>query len=403
MKILHISYSDGIGGAAIATTRLHKAFLKNGIKSELWCVKKISDQEFVKTINHKFLEKLNSLKNLVNQFILRLFGIRNFKSLSLNIWHSGLAKKINKTSFDIIILHWINAETISCKELIKINKPVIWVFHDLWPISGITHYPFNITSFENKPSFFERKIDKLFYNYKKEIWKNFTPHIVTVSSWLKNVVQEEGFFSNSKINIIHNTLDLNIFKPVDYSDFRKSIDPADNKKIVLFGAPNLSVKRKGGDLLINSLKEIPNSLRNDIIILTFGMGKINIKGFNCINLGETNNTLFLAKLYNISDVMCVPSRQETFGQTAVEAQACGTPVVAFNASGLIDVINHKKTGYLAKPYDVKDYSLGIQMLLKNGRDMYSDKCRSLVLKRFNEDKIVEKFINIINLKLNQMK
>ena len=72
MKILHISYSDGIGGAAIATTRLHKAFLKNGIKSELWCVKKISDQEFVKTINHKFLEKLNSLKNLVNQSILRL-------------------------------------------------------------------------------------------------------------------------------------------------------------------------------------------------------------------------------------------------------------------------------------------------------------------------------------------
>ena len=133
------------------------------------------------------------------------------------------------------------------------------------------------------------------------------------------------------------------------------------------------------------------------------MGKINIKGFNCINLGETNNTLFLAKLYNISDVMCVPSRQETFGQTAVEAQACGTPVVAFNTSGLIDVINHKETGYLAKPYDVKDYSLGIQMLLENGRDMYSDKCRSLVLKRFNEDKIVEKFINIINLKLNQIK
>ena len=127
---------------------------------------------------------------------MKLLGIKDYKAVSLNIWYSGLTKKINKSSFDVIILHWINAETISCNEISKIKKPIIWVFHDFWPINGIIHYPFNITSFSKQPSFFLKQINKLMYNYKKRLWKNFNPQIVAVSKWLKECIEKSVIFEN---------------------------------------------------------------------------------------------------------------------------------------------------------------------------------------------------------------
>ena len=60
-----------------------------------------------------------------------------------------------------------------------------------------------------------------------------------------------------------------------------------------------------------------------IQIVSFGMGKISLVDYSCLNLGLINNEELLSKLYSIADVMCVPSRQETFGQTASEAIAYG--------------------------------------------------------------------------------
>ena len=67
--------------------------------------------------------------------------------------------------------------------------------------------------------------------------------------------------------------------------------------------------------------------------------------------------------------MVVPSKIESFGQTASEAQACGVPVVAFNATGLKDIIKHKQTGFLAKPYNWEEIYEGIVWLLNNEKQL----------------------------------
>jgi glycosyltransferase involved in cell wall biosynthesis len=61
--------------------------------------------------------------------------------------------------------------------------------------------------------------------------------------------------------------------------------------------------------------------------------------------------------------MVVPSRQESFGQTASEAHCCGTPVLAFDVTGLSDIIVHQQTGYLAKAFDPIDLAKGLVWIL----------------------------------------
>ena len=60
----------------------------------------------------------------------------------------------------------------------------------------------------------------------------------------------------------------------------------------------------------------------------------------------------------------MPSRIESFCQTASEANSCGIPVVSYNVGGLIDIIKHKETGYLASPFDIKDFANGILWILE---------------------------------------
>jgi glycosyltransferase involved in cell wall biosynthesis len=65
------------------------------------------------------------------------------------------------------------------------------------------------------------------------------------------------------------------------------------------------------------------------------------------------------------DVVVIPSRIENLPQIGTEAQACGTPVVAFDCSGLPDVVEHRCTGYLARAYDADDLAAGIHWTIEH--------------------------------------
>ena len=82
-------------------------------------------------------------------------------------------------------------------------------------------------------------------------------------------------------------------------------------------------------------------------------------GFPTYYLGQLKDSYSLKALYSASDILLVPSRVESFCNTACEAQTCGTPVVSFKVGGLIDIVKHKKSGYLASPFDIKDFANGI--------------------------------------------
>jgi len=106
----------------------------------------------------------------------------------------------------------------------------------------------------------------------------------------------------------------------------------------------------------------------------------------------------LAKIYSAADVMVVPSIQEVFGQTATEALACGTPVVAFGATGLLDIVEHQSNGYLAQPFSPDDLWQGIDWVLsdKDRRKRLSNNARKTAIEKFCQKVVVKNYIDLYN-------
>jgi len=143
--------------------------------------------------------------------------------------------------------------------------------------------------------------------------------------------------------------------------------------LLLFGAvggtrdPN-----KGFDLLKSALDHLRGELDGlELVVLGQLAPKdpINL-GFPIHYTGHLHDDISLRLFYSAADAVVVPSRIESLSNCGIEALACGTPVVAFDVCGLLDVVTHKENGYLANHFDTIDLAQGIQWVL-NGDDRRS--------------------------------
>ena len=170
----------------------------------------------------------------------------------------------------------------------------------------------------------------------------------------------------------------------------------EDKKIILFGAMGaLSDPRKGFKELEASLKNLTNENYECVV---FGSSKKqdskNI-GLKIHYLGNINDDVSLVTLYNAVDIMIVPSLQENLSNAIMESLACATPVVGFDIGGNSDMIEHKKSGYLAKPFDVNDLADGIKYILNNSNyDEFCRNARKKVLNQFDYKVVSQKYIHL---------
>lgn len=169
-----------------------------------------------------------------------------------------------------------------------------------------------------------------------------------------------------------------------------------DKKLVLFGAMGAtSDPRKGFKELSDAMGKLTSQ---DIEFVVFGSSKPQNApnlGFKTHYLGSLHDDVSLVTLYSAVDIMIVPSLQEAFGQTASEAMACETPVVAFGATGLLDIVDNKVNGYLAKPFDATDLKDGIEWVLNSSN--YEELCvnaRKKVLKEFDSVVVAKRYMEL---------
>lgn len=173
------------------------------------------------------------------------------------------------------------------------------------------------------------------------------------------------------------------------------------KKLILYGALNSTIdKRKGYQFLEPTFQELAKSGWGDKAeLIVFGASEpLNTPdmGMKTQYRGHIHEDVSLAILYAAADVMLVPSNQEAFGQTASEAMACGTPVVSFGITGLLDVIEHTRTGYLAHPFETEDLAKGIEWVLTDDErwQLLSRQARRKVENEFAIEIVAQRFAGL---------
>ena len=402
-KVLHVAYSRDIGGASIAMQRIHDSLVNLNVSSKILTI--IGDRNFTDSMLFK-----TRLSQKVHNFFVRLLGVviravqkTNYKTTrSINIIPSGLAKFINNSDFDIVHFHWIGNETISIKEISSIKKTIVWTMHDLWAVLGAEHnnisnsirYKDGYNRHNKISGYFGVDIEQFTWYRKKKYWQNINFNIVAVSNWEKSVFQQSFLFRKFKITVIGNPIDKNIWYPADKDKSRTSLSLPTDTKLILYGANHFLIDPiKGFELFKSSLQYLK---LKDFQIICFGSTvPVEIEDLKVHNFGKINDVNLLIALYSCADVYVLPSLQETFGQTALEAISCNTPVVAFKGSGIDDIIDHKINGYLATPYSCDDLAKGIAWTIDNlskEKKIYNEE----VYKKFSMDVIGTKYLNLYN-------
>lgn len=379
MNILNVNAHDISGGAARAAYRIHKGLQEIGISSKMLVQSKTSNDKSVIGPGNKLKIELAPLRPIADSAFKKLFS-GGSKTIFTPAWlpFSGIPSQTNSISPDIVHLHWICEGMLRIEQLKRFNKPIVWTLHDMWPFTGGCHYSNGCELFKqacgncpqlNRSS--KNDLSRSVLTRKKKAWSKLDITIVTPSNWLAGCAKESSLFSGHRIEVIHNGLNLDLFKPINKTTARKIWNLPNSKRLILFGAMRAANDhRKGFDLLYESLKQLTAKWSGKAELVVFGSSEPKKPpdfGLPVHYLGHLQNNVSLSLLYSETDIMVVPSRQDNLPNTVVESLACGTPAVAFDIGGMPDIIDHKVNGYLAKPFDTTDLAAGIDWVISDDK------------------------------------
>ena len=225
--------------------------------------------------------------------------------------------------------------------------------------------------------------------------------IVTVSKYSsKKIVQLYGV-DKTKIRIVPNGVDLQRFNPVEDREEVKQRIEANNKPRVLF--VGRLIPRKGVHFLIEAARYVVKERKETLfVIVGDGPLKNHLISYsekqgvseNIVFLGDVHDDV-LPELYNCADVFTLPSIQEGQGMALLEAQAAAKPVVAFNVSGVNEIVLDKETGTLVEP-DSHELANAILNLLSNRllREKMGNRGRKFMSESFSWDICAQKMLQV---------
>lgn len=411
MKILHLIGGELSGGAARGAYWLHKGLLKVGVDSKILTN---SNETFgdstIKSIALTNKEKIiNRFRSRIDQIPLIPYSKRQKTIFSTSIYGYNVRKDPLFDWAEIIHLHWINGGFVNIRHISTIRKPIIWTMRDMWPMTGGCHYSMGCERYIERcgkcpelNSNMNLDISRVIWHRKKKLMRKGIKY-VAISSWLKECAAKSSLLRESQIAVIPNCINTQKYYPLNRDIVREIMGIRKNEKVILTGAISIDEdKRKGFELFKSALVQLINNNilgKMELFILVFGTNNNGI--LNDIPLkkkcaGYLHDDLSLLLYYNAADVYVLPTKEEAFGKTFIEAMACGTPCVTFNHGGPKDIIEHKKTGYLSEAFSTDDLARGIEWVLEDEErwQTLSRRAREKVELEYAIGKIARRYVDL---------
>ncbi len=367
-----------------------------------------NDEEVVKK-NILLRRPIDRFRPRLDALVPRLNGYHARSYFSSNLIPSNLSNQVNRLDNENIVhAHWINGGFVGIDDLSRINKPVVWTLHDMWPMTGGCHYDSECGRYKDLcgmcPALGSKKSDDLssFIHRKKlKGWRGKNITIICPSNWMAGCAGKSSLFQRHRIEVIPNGIDANVYLPRE-ANVRQKFGFSPEKKIILFGAADASDDRKGLKYIKEAIKELyvhHSVLIKNIEVAIFGASDRNMMmnlPVRCHMVGSLSNDDSLAELYSAADVFVVPSLQDNLPNTIMESLSCGTPVVGFDVGGIADLIHHKINGFLSEEKNSASLLKGIVWVLGD-KERYTElahNARRIVVENYTLPDIARRHINL---------
>ena len=283
----------------------------------------------------------------------RLDGKAGFHSKAAT---KRLLERLDEINPDVVHLHNLHGYYVNIEMLFEWlaahNCKVEWTLHDCWAFTGHCAYFTYVKCAQWKThcAYFDGRCPQLGaypktyskascawnFDQKKRLF-NLVPagrmKLIAPSQWLANLVGE-SFLSEYPVEVRHNTVDTNVFKPTP-SDFRERYGIGD--RFMVLGVASPWTERKGLNVFVRLAGELDPS---KYAIVLVGLSERQIKQLpaNIIGLQRTDSPRTLAEIYTAADVYVTPSIEETFGMTVAEANACRTFAVVVEGTACMEAV-----------------------------------------------------------------
>ena len=391
MKIVQINSVCGSGSTGKICVAISELLTENGIENYIFHTMDGRGYSLGKQYMSKIQVKIQALKA-------KVFGNYGFQSRKVT---KKLIYELGKINPDIIQLHNLHAHNVNLEMLFgyfkEKNIKIFWTFHDCWAFTAYCMY-FDMAQCDKWKSgcnkcpqckkyswFFDRS--KCLYEKKKELFSGLDLTIITPSQWLADLVKK-SFLKNYPINVIHNGIDLEIFKPRE-SNFRERYSISENKKIIL-GVANKWEKRKGLDAFIE-LSHLLNTDKFQFVLVGTNDEIDKRLPENIISIHRTANQIELAEIYTAADVFLNPTREDNFPTVNLESLACGTPVITFDTGGSPECID-ETCGITIEKNDISGVADKIVFVCEN-RIFLPEECISRA-KDFDQKNKFKEYIDL---------
>lgn len=379
MNVLHLNASDRRGGAALAAYRLHRGLHEHGIGSTLLVQEKRSADDTVE----KLVAEEDEVRVRRAQVIEHVYRDRNRTSVTDTHFSFSFAGEDPSghpavRAADVIHLHWVASmqTPATIARLLNGGKPIVWTLHDLGPFTGGCHFPAGCRGFESSCSSCPQlrsdpyALPAAVLRDKRELWANPSRlTLVAPSRWIAAEAARSTLFrSVPEPVVIPNGVDPRVFRPVPKEDARAALGLPVSGTYVLCGAAHGEEKRKGLDLLRRVLRdaaEDPRFRAAEARILHVGELPAGWRGTdeNVTSLGSVADEARMALAYAAADLFVLPSLEDNLPNMMLEAMSSATPVVAFAAGGIDEVLRDGENGRLVPTGDADGLARAILSLI----------------------------------------
>jgi len=276
---------------------------------------------------------------------------------------------------------------------VTMKAPVVWTLHLMSPFTGGCFTSYGCKRYQERcgqcPQIGSKKendFSRAAWNDKRRIYSTIPAknlHLVCPSDWMRRNVASSSLIGRFQATVIPNAVNTDTYAPRDRKFARETLGiPVDAKVLLFISQHSLSLKGKGFDLLVEMLRQMDRT--KNLQLLTLGPDCNFDVSIPHRHLGHIFDDHVLSMIYSAADLFVTPSLEDNLPNVVMESIACGTPVVAFAAGGIPEMVRKNETGEVVPLGDVRELRAAVEYLLNEDgvRRALSRTCREVAVREY---------------------